>query len=358
MEERRYARIFLLIPALIVLYFVFRIFQPFLQPIALAIIFSTLCHPVYRWLLRLLKDRANLASLIMCLLVMAVIIIPLATLISALVSEVAQVYQLLQSNLDKGTFDSVFAGHNSHYLTELENWLSAYMPFSKEDVVKAVTTGLQQLGGFLVRQSTVVLGGFAGLVSQFILMVLTMFFLFRDGSRLFRQLETLTPISKRYEQLLATKFREVTQATVLGTLVTAVAQGLAGGVIFWILGISNSLFWGTLMGFCSMVPVVGTSVVWVPWVLYFVFSGAYWHAAILAGLAAFLVGMIDNVVRPLFIEGRSGMHTLVVFFSLMGGAAYFGVVGLIFGPILVSLFLTFLELYRIEFQSELSKPQA
>lgn len=356
MEERRYARIFLLIAALIVLYFVFRIFQPFLQPIALAIVFSTLCHPIYRWLLRAFKERANLASLVMCLLVMAVIIIPLATLISALVAEVAQVYQVFQSKVSDGTLNGLFSGHENQYLTEVENWLSAYMPFSKEDVVKGVTTGLQQLSVFLVRQSTVVLGGFAGLVSQFVLMVLTMFFLFRDGSRLFRQIETLTPISERYEQLLASKFREVTQATVLGTLVTALAQGLAGGIIFWILGISNSLFWGTLMGFCSMVPVVGTAVVWVPWVLYFILSGSYWQGVILAALSAFLVGMIDNVLRPLFIEGQSGMHTLVVFFALMGGVAYFGVVGLIFGPILVSLFLTFLELYRIEFQSELSKP--
>lgn len=358
MQERRYARFFLLVPALIVLYFVFRIFEPFLQPIALAIIFSTLCRPIYRWLLRVFRNRANLASLVMCLLVMAIIIAPLATLISALVSEVAQVYQLLQTKVNDGTLNGLFSGHENRYLTELENWLSAYMPFSKEDVVKAATTGLQQLSVFLVRQSTVVLGGFAGLISQFILMLLTMFFLFRDGARLFRQVESLTPISQRYEELLATKFREVTQATVLGTLVTAVAQGLAGGIIFWLLGISNSLFWGTLMGFCSMVPVVGTAAVWFPWVLFLVITGSYGHALILALLSAFLVGMIDNVLRPMFIEGQSGMHSLVVFFSLMGGVAYFGVVGLIFGPILVSLFLTFLELYRMEFQAELSKPQA
>lgn len=357
MEERRYARIFLLLAALIVLYFVFRIFQPFLQPIALAIIFSTLCRPVYRWLLGALRGRANLASLIMCLLVMAVIIIPLATLISALVSEVAQVYQLVQAKASDGTFNNVFSSHENEYLAQLENWLSAYMPFSRQDVVNAVTSGLQQLSVFLVKQSTAVLGGFAGLVSQFILMVLTMFFLFRDGSRLFRQFETLTPISEKYEQLLAAKFREVTQATVLGTLVTALAQGLAGGIVFWILGIPNALFWGTLMGFCSMVPIVGTAIVWVPWVLYFVLAGSYGHAIALAALAAFIVGMLDNVLRPLFIEGQAGMHTLVVFFALMGGVAYFGVVGLIFGPILVSLFLTLLELYRIEFHAELSKPQ-
>jgi predicted PurR-regulated permease PerM len=357
MEERRYARVFLLLAALIVLYFVYRIFQPFLQAIALAIIFSTLCRPIYRWLLRALKNRANLASLLMCLLVMAVIMIPLATLISALVSEVAQVYQLVQSKASDGSFNNLLSNHENHYLSELENWLSAYMPFSKEDVVKAVSSGLQQLSVFLVRQSTAVLGGFAGLVSQFILMVLTMFFLFRDGSRLFHQFETLTPISEKYEQLLAAKFREVTQATVLGTLITALAQGVAGGLVFWILGIPNALFWGTLTGFCSMIPIVGTSVVWVPWVLYFVLTGAYGHAIALAALAAFLVGMLDNVVRPLFIEGQAGMHTLVVFFSLMGGVAYFGVVGLIFGPILVSLFLTLLELYRVEFQAELSKPR-
>jgi len=354
-RERSLARIFLLVAAVTVGYFVFRIFQPFLQAIALAIIFATLCHPLYQLFLTWLRGRESAASLLTCTVVVLLIVIPFLGLLTALAVEIGRIYDLIQEQRNSGVLQEILELQKLPFLNRLQEWLGPYVDLERINLLEGGWGLLQQLSVYLIRYSTAVLGSLAGLVGQFILIVVTMFFLLRDGDRLVRHMDSLTPFSRRYEELLVSKFREVTRATVLGTLVTALAQGTAGGLLFLSLGIHNVVFWGALIGLFSMVPVVGTALVWVPWAIYFVATGSYLKAAVLVALAVTVVASLDNIVRPLFIEGRAGMHTLVVFFSLMGGVAYFGVVGLIFGPILVSLALTLLEVYRLEFQDELQK---
>ncbi len=358
MQERRFIRIFILVPALVTLFFVYEIFRPFLQPIALAIILSSLCYPVYRWILRHLGRRENLASLITCLLVMVLVVLPVVLLVVTLAGQVNDVYDHVHTRVATGDFDSILTLKKNPYLADLRSWLERYVNPNEIDLVGGIASGLQQVSLYLIRNSTAILEGFAGVVGQFIIVMITMFFMFRDAPQLAGELRKLSPLASHHEELLGKKFREITRATVLGTLVTALAQGVAGGIVFWILGTGNALFWGTATGFVSMVPVVGTSVVWLPWVIFFLLSGSYLKAVALLVLSIFFVGVIDNVLRPLLIEGQAGMHTLVVFFALTGGAAYFGILGLVFGPVMVSLFLAFLELYRTEFRAELVKPDS
>jgi predicted PurR-regulated permease PerM len=357
-KERLYLRLFLLLPALFVLYFVYQIFLPFLQPIALAVVLSTLCYPVYQWVERKLKQRRNLASLLTCVLVMAVIVLPLLGLLGALAAEVAQVYGRLQDQVEGKSVDDLRELTDGPYVRMVLDWVGQYVDLSQVDFVGGLASALREVSVFLLRHSTTLLGGAFEVVGKFFLMVATMFFLFRDGARFVDEFSSLSPLSKQYEAAITNKFREVTRATILGSLATAVAQGLAGGLVFLLLGIDNIIFWSSSMALFSLVPVVGTAIIWVPWVIYFLLTGSIVKAIILAVAASLFVGMIDNVIRPLFIEGRAGMHTLLVFFSLMGGVSYFGMSGLLFGPILVALFLTFVELFRLEFKEELAKPTA
>lgn len=355
MRERLYIRLFLLAPFAIVVYFTYRIFSPFLHTIALAIVLATLCHPVYRWISRRVRRRDSLAALATCLLVLLVVVGPISFLVVSLATEVAAVYAAFELHLARGTFDELAQVRHNPNIRWVTDWLGQYVDLSQVDLVGAATEALRQVSVFLVRNSTILVGGVVGAVGNFLLTLVTMFFLLRDGSRLVHAFSSLTPISRESEELISVKFREVTRAVVVGSLVTALAQGAAGGLVFWLLGIPNVIFWSAAMALFSLVPVVGTAVVWVPWAIYLVLVGSTVKAIILVLAAVLFVGMIDNVVRPLFIEGQSGMHTLLVFFALMGGVAYFGVSGLIFGPIVVSLALTFIELFRVEFRSELSK---
>lgn len=355
MQERKYVRIFLLVPSLVVLFFVCQIFRPFLLPISLAMVLSTICFPIFRWLSAHLRNRSSLAALLTCLLVTAIIIVPVVVLTILLAGEVSQVYQKFQESLARGDFNRLFRLKDSAILGPLFNWINQYVATEQIDIMGGVASALQQVSLFFLKHSTELLTKFVSLVTDFFIMLVTMFFLFRDGPRLLREVRSWTPLSSQYEDLILKKFREVTSATVLGSLLTAVAQGLASGIVYWILGVPNALFWGTLTAFFSLVPVVGTALVWVPLTLYLVSIGSLGRAIALALLASLLVGSIDNIIRPMFIEGRAKLHSLLVFFAIMGGIGYFGMVGMVFGPIVIALGLTFLELYKTEFRDELTK---
>lgn len=355
MQERRYVRIFLLISSLLVLYFMLQIFRPFLLPISLAAILVTLSYPAFDWTRKKLKGRRSGAALLTCMALTVIIIVPVVVLVFLLAGEVSAVYLQFQQKVESGELEGLLGVKNNPYLEPFLYWIEPYVDVDKIDFLGSFSDGLQQLSLFFLRYGTTMLSGFFNLITGFLIMLVTMFFLFRDGDNLAEELKTWTPFSGTYDQVLFKKFREVASATVVGTLLTAFAQGIVGGLVFWSLGISNALFWGFLIALFSLVPVVGTAVVWVPWVIYFLATGSIVRAIILTLLAVFFVGMIDNVLRPLFIEGKAKLHTLFVFFSIMGGIVYFGMIGMIFGPIIVAIGLTFFELFKIEFSGNLSK---
>ncbi len=363
MEERRFVRLFLLVPSVLVLYFVFRIFQPFITPILLAIVLASLFYPAYNWLANRLGGRTNWAALISCVAVTAIIVIPVVLLIVQLAGQANQVYQNVQDavqnpNSDwKGMLDPQRM-REQPLIGSLLDFIDDYVPLEQlqERVLGGLADWLRTISAFLFRHSTAIITGLANLLTSFFIMILSLFFLFRDGSALVSQMRSWTPLSEEYEQLIIDKFQEVAGATVVGSLATAIAQGVAGAIVFWILGIPNVLLWGSLMALFSLVPLVGTAIVWVPWTVYLVSVGSVGRAVALVLAALLFVGMIDNVLRPLLIEGKVKMHTMLIFFSIMGGIGYFGIIGMIFGPIVVALGLTFLELYKIEFKQELAKP--
>ncbi len=365
MEERRFIRIFLLVPTLVVLYFFYRIFEPFLMPILLGGILASLFYPPYSWLVRRLGGRSNWAALISCFAITAILVVPLVLMVVQLGIQANQVYQNVQAavkdpNSDWRGFLNPETLRQQPVIGPAWELIQEYAPFdpSEIDVAGTLAGGLQMISGFLLTQSTKILSSVAHLVTNFFVMIFAIFFLFRDGPTLVSQLRSWTPLSDEYEDLIIDKFQEVAGATVLGSLLTALAQGVAGAIVFWMLGIDNVLLWGSLMALFSLVPVVGTAIVWAPWTVFLISTGHVVKAVILVAAAVLFVGMIDNVLRPMLIEGKVKMHTMLVFFSIMGGISYFGIVGMILGPIVVALGLTFLELYKIEFRSELVKPGA
>ncbi len=362
MEERRFVRLFLVVPTIVVLYFVYRIFEPFLMPVFLAAVLATLCFPAYAQIRSWLRGRSNWAALITCLAVTAIIIVPFVLLIVSLAGQATQVYQTVQEAIQNPDSDiqqwldpaywrqSVVVGG---VLETIERYLP--VDITQIDIFEPFTSGLETVSGFFVRYSTAIVTGVAHLITNFFVMIVCMFFFFRDGAKLLTQFKTWTPLSESYETIILEKFQGVAQATVLGSLLTALAQGAAGGFVFWILGIPNAILWGTMMAIFSLVPVIGTAIIWVPWTIFLLASGSHIRALILVLAALLFVGMIDNVLRPMLIEGQAKMHTLLVFFSIMGGISYFGIIGMIIGPIVVALGLTFMELYKVEFREELEK---
>jgi predicted PurR-regulated permease PerM len=190
------------------------------------------------------------------------------------------------------------------------------------------------------------------LISTVLITFFTLFYFFRDGPALLKRLKELSPLSTRYEDELIHRFLSVSRATFRGILLVAIIKGVLGGLTFRAFGIEAAVLWGVVMMFLSILPMVGIWVVMCPAALIMFLNGDLWQGVLMLG-AALVVGSVDNILEPVLIGRQSGMHDLLVFFSMLGGLVVFGVTGFIVGPVIAALFLALLDIYGIEFSKQL-----
>jgi predicted PurR-regulated permease PerM len=182
-------------------------------------------------------------------------------------------------------------------------------------------------------------GTFEFIVSFFIMLYLLFFFL-RDGSELARKVRSAVPLEDSQKRRLQLKFNRVVRATIKGNLLVAITQGALGGLIFWFLDIPSALLWAVLMGFLSLLPAVGAGIVWAPVALYFLFSGAIWQGTVLVLFGVFVIGLVDNVLRPIMVGKDTKMPDYMILISTLGGLAIFGLNGFVIGPLIAALFMS------------------
>jgi len=330
---------------LLILYFCYRIMEPFLMPIFLALILSTLLTPLYDTLSRRLNGRQNLAALLVCVAVTLAILVPVLLLSTSLVHEATQVFEKLR---DPGTVARLQAWLDpagNPILSRLRSWMPASVSVESLDIGAKLAEQAQAIGtaavGFVTKLATSVFG----FLMNYFMMIVVLFFLLRDSAYFAERIRDISPLSDAEEHLFVERFRVVTRATVVGNLLTAAAQGFLSGLIFLILGLQNPILWGALTALLSLVPVVGTALVWVPWTIYLFASGSVVRAVIFLLVEVLVVGGVDNILRPMLLEGRVNMHTLVIFFSIVGGIGYFGILGMFIGPLVFAIAIAFIEFY-------------
>ena len=184
-------------------------------------------------------------------------------------------------------------------------------------------------------------------------MLFVLFFLLRDHEKVINTLRHIIPLSRSQEDKLLIEIEQVSKSAVMGSFLTAIAQGIAGGIGMGIAGFPG-LFWGTMMGFTSFIPVVGTALIWLPATLYLLAIGDINWAIFLGIWSIAVVGSIDNILRPFLMQGSAGMNTLMIFFSLLGGIQLFGLIGLIYGPLIFAITVVLFKMYEEEFHSFLN----
>ena len=182
------------------------------------------------------------------------------------------------------------------------------------------------------------------LVSLGVMLYLVFFFL-RDGPELVRRIRQAIPLAEQQKRRLQLKFNRVVRATVKGNLLVAIAQGALGGLIFWILDVPSPLLWAVLMAFLSLLPAVGAGIVWAPVAVYFLFSGAVWQGVVLIAFGVGVIGLVDNLLRPLLVGKDTRMPDYLVLVSTLGGLAVFGINGFVIGPLIAALFLSSWDIY-------------
>ena len=340
-------RVVLLVFLALALYASYWLLRPFLEPILLAMLIGILAMPLHRHMELMLRGRDSLAALLSCLILLLLFLIPLSIVMVAVISQGID-YSLVVKNW--ATTENIQGLLNQPLVVKVYAWLDQVLPegsLAPENIRARALSLAGGLGEELAAVSTALLGSVTRFFVNGTLLLFALFFVLRDHDRLMDFIRHALPLSRSQEDVLFKEVRDVSRSALLGSLLTAITQGFAGGFALWLAGFPG-VFWGVVMAFTSLVPVVGTALIWVPAALYLVFTGDYFWAAFLALWGVIVVGSIDNFLRPLFMQGAS-MNTVVVFFSLLGGLQVFGLMGLIYGPLIFAVTLVLFRLYESEF---------
>lgn len=346
-----YSRVFFLVSFIFIVYLFIRILRPFFTPLIFAVILATLFFGWYERLSKRLRQRRALAAGLMCATITFLIIIPLVTILFVLAQQIVDAYQSVQADVQTG-LEEFRSGRGP--VSRLFEKVGAVFGVEGPEIGKNIGSIFQTIGAFLAGKSVALLQGLAGVLLNFFITIFTLFFLFRDGRALTEEIKACIPMAPEYKDRIIAKFSEVTHATFAGFYVTGSVQGILAMIIYWVLGVPHPVLWGTTTAIFTLVPLVGTAAVWVPVTVFLYLSGHAVKAGILLAGGILLISMADNVVRPLVIHGTSeGMHVLLIFFGVLGGISVFGFSGLVLGPVVVALMLTFLDFFKKEFRDEL-----
>ncbi len=324
------------------------LFMPFFEPICWAVILALFFHPVHRYLVKFLKGMDGLAAFLMCILIVLFIIIPVFVLLGSVTTEVIRVYGQIQAGIKHGGFNFL-TGTNNCLLHKMAAWLLSVFKAHQDTIQKLLNSFSKHIGEFFITQGTVVFKNIAAVIFKAALMLVTLYYFFRDGEKMLAMFQDLLPLPAK----VAANFMEITQdvlsATLYGNLLTSVIQGGLGIFILWALNFSAPFLWGMILGLATFIPMVGTAIVWVPATLYLFISGLYLKGAILLAFSLIIISQIDYFLRPYLISGKTQIHTLLLFFSILGGLNVFGMLGLVLGPLLLALCVSILEIYRKNF---------
>lgn len=344
----------LIVALLAAAYACFLLVEPYINSIVMAFIISLLMFPIHQWLERKLPNHNNLASLLSCVILTFIIVIPLLIVFSAIVQQGSVFSQNTYNWVTHGGIQAVF----EHPLVVKGLALAnKYLPFDEinpQEIAQRVATIATSFGSNLVGISAKILGDATNFLVSFFLMLFVLFFLLRDHDKLISAMRHILPFSRSQEDKLLEEIEKVSKSAVMGSFLTAIAQGLAGGFGMWLAGFPG-LFWGTMMGFASFIPVVGTALIWIPAAIYLFLIGDTTWAIFLAVWSIAIVGSIDNLLRPFLMQGSAGMNTLMIFFSLLGGLQLFGLIGLIYGPLVFAITIVLFNMYEEEFKNFLDQ---
>ncbi len=327
-------------------YLFYRILSPFLKPILWALFIAIVSYPAYMKLQRSLKRKGVLSALVMTVLVILIIVLPFSFLIFSLANEMVAGYESVEEMIKTGRLQSYM---NEVMASPVVKWPLAKLRLSADlsqlDMEGFLLKNLKQISTFLFNQFSVILKGLSGFLIRFLLILLSLYYFFKDGDRLFETLKEILPIRPKERDLFVSRFRQMVSATIYGGLLVAVIQGTLGGLAFWILGIPSPVLWGTAMGFLSLIPIGGTALIWVPTSIILLIQGAFAKGIILLVIGVFGITMVDNFLRPLLVGARTKIHPLLLFFSVLGGIQSFGMIGLVAGPLVATLCITLIEIY-------------
>lgn len=340
--NKRVSSYFLIGLTVLVGFGVFKIFLPFFATLLVAFISWQLFNPLYALIGKWFNNQ--IASLVTCILVFLIIVMPFFAVGSIATEEALSVYNSLTKDSSgisefQDSIKSVAYSFSQSIGISNDKLDRSFASLNLGEMAKNATSVMASLLQKAYLQ-----------ISQFIflvfVMLFTLYYLFLDGEKFIKNVFRLSPLGSKDELLIWNRFLSMSRATVKGTLIIGIIQGIMGGIAFWILGIGSPAFWGVVMGIFSVLPLIGPVAVWVPAALWLFLTGAWIKALVLIFIGAFIIGSVDNFLRPKLIGDDTQLHPVLILIGTFGGIIEFGIMGFVIGPLLITILVSLLEIFE------------
>lgn len=356
-----FQRYFLMTVLILLLILLVIFVSPFGTDLIIAGVIVAAVYPVHKKLLKKLAFSKSLASLISMLLIIVIILLPFTLFGFFVAEQAADAYVVVSDriNVIVATNDVSSTSKILELIpfSDKIQGIFHYLPISTADLLQTAKDAVGAASSFLLSKTTNILRHLSVLLVHLLVLLIALFYFLRDGNRLVLYIRSLLPLSKVYRQELFTKLTNLSYGIIYGIFGAAILQGFLVGVGFAMAGIGNAAFWGAVAALLSPIPYIGTMAISLPAIVVLAVSGQYITAVLLLGWSVLVVGMADNVIKPYIIGSSAHLHPMATLLVLLGGTFVFGLKGLIFGPLVLTLTLAFIHIYKLEYKAVLEKDE-
>jgi predicted PurR-regulated permease PerM len=341
----RFAGLFFGVITLLVLYYSYLIIKPFLLDIFMALVLFFTAKPLFFALTRLLRGWKALASALTCLILLLIILVPLFSLMSIIATQALEFSSQVTKDMQTGHLWQWISTKIDAFKLYLVH-LNLPLPPGEIKLDQIVRTVVTNASAFVYTNAIGLIKGFTYFFFDLLLVLFITFFMFLQGDAFIQAIKRLSPLESAHNDEILRETETTIKATLWGTVIGAFAQGTLGGVGFLIVGLPQPAFWGTVMIPASVIPVVGSTIIWGPAAVYLLVTGHITKGIILILWGGVVVSVIDNVLKPILVKGSSETPSIFILFSILGGLTYFGMIGFILGPLILSFLLSLLRIYQ------------
>lgn len=330
----------------------YSVIKPFLNTVIISIVLSGLFYPLSSRICGFVGGRRSIAAFITVIIIVFAIIIPAVFFFFGLLGQGVDSVAAINNWIKATDFSSLVSSDKFDSYIKLIELKLPFLQIDSSDIQSRILEISRTFGQLMLTSGTWIAGNMASLVAHFLIMAFLVFSFLKDGERIIKRVCYLSPLRLEQENFIISSLRKVSKSVLFGSMLIALLQGVVGGIGLAIVSIP-ALFWGTLMGFCSLIPVLGTAIVWIPALIYLLIIGKYSLALFLLLWCGILVTGIDTVLRPIIVREASRVSSIYVFLSILGGINAFGALGLLYGPLILTFLMVMLDIYGEEFKDVL-----
>lgn len=323
--------------------------SPFFSILVLGAVVSGIFYPFYYLVQKHPKISSSFSAFLTCFLIFHILFVPIVFFVGSLAQQALGLYQMAK---DAVINEQINALLGNSVLLERINAILAHFDYSVtgDEIKNGVTEIVKYVTLFLYDQARAIASNTLAFVVNFFFMLLVIYYLLLDGDRLISYIIDLSPLPTDQERQLIQKFKDMARAILIGNGAGGLIQGVLGGVAFWIFGFPSAFLWGVIMGLLAFIPIVGIGVVFIPTVIYLFLKGRVALSIFFGVFYLILSGGTEYLFKPKIVGHQVNMHPLLVFFAIIGGLKLFGILGIIYGPLVVTFFLTMADIYRANYQ--------